>query len=436
VKNVRRKYISLLVILILLAANIGFVPNAYADSTSSASNPSGSSGSVTVQPGTGASAQNENVAGNVYTSNASATAPFDIQKTLTENVHSNNSDYTDQVIDYPAIPSMSYSISKKVYQTGSAYMRHVIHMPKLRIRTGAKGKNGSQGVASSVSGSVYANSGASATVAGQSPATNQSSGVSSVASSVYGSVYTASSNPSAITSLGENDLNLYDFGQSWSGVAGSVYAQASVASSVYSSVYSSFPIRNKSGLFTAGFSRQAGGSLLQFSYLNAGVTLAPLSAASVAGSVYQNSITYRDVYPDTDLEYAVEPDRLKEALTIKRYTGQSDFLFQLSVSDAVYKVVYGGAISFCDPLSGEPLFFMPVPFATDKNGKRCDLGIELGTDGLLTVSIDQSWLKSAAYPVVIDPSINLVTGCGVESWWNYTSMNLGGGWKVSVNTGI
>ncbi len=326
-------------------------------------------------------------------------------ESLTASVYSNNPDIIDKVTDYPAVPSNFAPSGANAPQADSFHMRQVIHLPEAVSRPAAPTK-----------------------------ATNRSGNNSSVAGSVYGSVYAS---PNALAII---DLYLVDTSPSESSVAGSVYSAGNPSSqsslnqaSVASSVYASFPIRNQAGRFTVGFSRQAGGSLFQFSYRNAGLTLAPRSPASVTGRVYQNSITYQDVYPDTDLKYTVEPNSLKEALTIKKYTGQSDFLFQLSVSGAVYKVVYGGAILFGDPRSGETLFYMPRPFALDRNGKRVDLGIEFGKDGRLTVSIDPNWLKKAAYPVVIDPSLVLID-CGVESWWNYTGMDLGGGWKASVNT--
>ncbi len=442
------KGISLLVILIMLTASVGFTPGAYAASAGSASNglqasnPSGNSGNATPSggsteqyaSGTGAASPNDSAAGNVSpNASSSSIAPPTMtnDESLTGSVYSDqsNPNFIDKVIDYPAMPSNFTPSGKSVPQPGTFYMRHVIHMPKFINRPASL--------------TTRTNTGSNS----QNQAANQNRSSSSVAGSVYGSVYAAAGTPSSLASANESDLNLFDYGQSQneSSVASSVYAsvyagenfssQSNVnQASVASSVYSSFPIRNKAGHFTVGFSRQAGSSLFQFSYENASLTLAPLNSASVSGSVYANSITYNEIYPGTDLKYTVEPSCLKEELTIKQYTGMADFYFQLDAGNAVYKAVYDSTILFCDPTSGRPLFYMPRPFALDRNGKRCELDIELGKDGLLQVSIDPGWLQNAAYPVVIDPSLILVTGCGVESYWNYTGMDLGGGWKASVNT--
>ncbi len=390
----------LLAILMLLASNTGLIPNAYAASASGTAN-SIQASSTSGNSGTVASTQNGSVTGNVYTGQNASIIPFDIQKALTESVYSDNPDIVDKAIDYPAIPSRYYSTDKKVYQSGAIHIRHVIHMPRVRRRS----QSGASTVTSSVYGSAYATPNTPAIAAGQNPATGQNSNNSSVASSVYSSPGTSLALPNSLVITGlsegvdEADLSLLDSGQSQN--------ESSVVSTVYSGDNPAFPIQNKAGHFTVGFSRRTGSSLFRFSYKNASLTLSPLNPAAVSGSVYNNSISYAEIYPGTDLKYTVKQDSLKEELTLKKYTGKSDFLFQLGVSNAVYKIMSDSTIIFDDPTSGQPLFYMPRPFAVDKNGKRIDLTIEFTNNGLLEVSIDPNWLKSAAYPIVIDPTIDL-----------------------------
>lgn len=148
--------------------------------------------------------------------------------------------------------------------------------------------------------------------------------------------------------------------------------QESIVNRVYDALDDSFPIHNKGGYFSAGFSRRAGGNLLQFSLQDANLTLGPENADSVSGTVYKNSIIYEDIYPETDLRYTVEPLRLKEELIVNRYTGQNEFAFQLSVSNAVYQVIPDSIIMFSDPDSEQPLFYIPKSYAIDSEGNRCD----------------------------------------------------------------
>ncbi|MEL7567911.1 MAG: hypothetical protein AAGU27_23955, partial [Dehalobacterium sp.] len=97
----------------------------------------------------------------------------------------------------------------------------------------------------------------------------------------------------------KDDLNLVDIDLPYieeleaSTVSGAVYNgsfgerfssqaevnQDSVATNVYAQ--ESFPIRNKGGYFTAGFSRRAGSDLFRFSLQDASLTLSPIDSASV-----------------------------------------------------------------------------------------------------------------------------------------------------------
>ncbi|SHL06496.1 hypothetical protein SAMN02745123_04048, partial [Desulforamulus aeronauticus DSM 10349] len=175
------------------------------------------------------------------------------------------------------------------------------------------------------------------------------------------------------------------------------------------SYINNFPIRNKSGLYIAGFSSKSGKNLLRFSYGGASLLLSPSESVSVTGKVYQNTISYKDIYPYTEFRYTVEKSYLKEDIIVQKYTGKSDFHFKVDISNVLYKKKYNGEIHFFDPSSDNPLFYMPKPYALDKNSNRCDLvNVELSKAGLLTVSVDPEWLKKAVYPVIIDPTFILL----------------------------
>lgn len=219
-----------------------------------------------------------------------------------------------------------------------------------------------------------------------------------------------------------------------------------VTESVVQSVYSDkvkeaddFPVKNRSGLYNAGFSLRSGKNLLKFSYGGSSLLMAPADIASVSGKVYSSTILYEGIYPGIDLRYTVEEHRLKEDIIVKKYTGRNEFNFQLTVSNAVYQKMPEEEIHFFDSSSGLPLFYMAKPFAVDSNGSRCDLvSVDILNEGLLRLVVDPQWLKMAAYPVTIDPTIYLSNseggGSGIMPYWNYTGMSLGGGWGVSVNT--
>ncbi|MFA5383620.1 MAG: hypothetical protein WC364_02975 [Eubacteriales bacterium] len=174
---------------------------------------------------------------------------------------------------------------------------------------------------------------------------------------------------------------------------------------VVEDVYNSFPIKNQGGKYNAGFSSKSGQGLLSFSFKDSSLLLNPSGTNSVTADVYSNIVTYNDIYPDTDLNYTLEKDQLKEALTVHRYTGKNVFDFQLSVTDAVYELSPEGELIFYKPGTVMPLFYMPKPFVIDSNGNRCDIEFNLSGGGILKLTIDPEWLKTAAYPIVIDPTI-------------------------------
>jgi hypothetical protein len=140
--TIRNKCVSLLIILLLLTANIGYALNAYAASTDNApssvqtANPTGNSGSenpnsVTDQ-GTGTSSQKDSTSESVSTgsSPSSTTTPVlaDNNEDLTGRVYSQNSN--GQETDYSAVPSDSmFGVNK--LQAGGLSMRRFINMPKF-----------------------------------------------------------------------------------------------------------------------------------------------------------------------------------------------------------------------------------------------------------------------------------------------------------------
>lgn len=209
--------------------------------------------------------------------------------------------------------------------------------------------------------------------------------------------------------------------------------------SVINEVYKKYPIKNNSSLYSARFSPEAESDLLLFSHGKATISLGPIKPNPVKAKIKKNQITYENLYPHTDFQYTVEKDYFKEDIIVQKYTGQNQFDFQMSVSEAVYEALPNGTINFLDSESKTPLFYMAKPIAIDKNGERCDLiSIDLSTEGFMKLSIDPKWLEEATYPITIDPTIYLASqtpnGAGIRSYWNYNGFGLGGGWNASVNT--
>ncbi|MHB1418241.1 MAG: RCC1 domain-containing protein [Bacillota bacterium] len=198
-----------------------------------------------------------------------------------------------------------------------------------------------------------------------------------------------------------------------------------------------YPIKNKDGYYKVGFASQSGQNLLQFEQGYTSISMSPLAANQVTGMTNKNTIYYGDIFTDTDLRYTADDYSIKEEIIVNKPTGQSDFLFNFAINNATPKVDANGIINFYEKGNSIPSFYIPKPFAVDNNGERCDqVSLELYKEGILKLSVDPNWLKKAAYPVTIDPTINLTgsEGTGYKRFWNYTQTGLGGGWGFSVNT--
>ena len=183
--------------------------------------------------------------------------------------------------------------------------------------------------------------------------------------------------------------------------------QDEVAASQDKSAYPA-KIKTKAGKFNIGFSKQSGKNLLQFTHGKASLAMSPLESAKATGTIKKNSILYKNIYANTDLHYTIDDDRVKEDIIINQPTDKSTYSFQLNIKNADYETEDDGTISFVEPGTTTPLFYMAKPYALDKEGNLCDsIEMELSKAGVLTLSVDPDWLQQASYPVTIDPTIYL-----------------------------
>jgi hypothetical protein len=74
---------------------------------------------------------------------------------------------------------------------------------------------------------------------------------------------------------------------------------------------------------------------------------------------------------------------------------------------------------------------IPAPFMIDANDQRSltsDVFVELSDDGILTITPNKEWLDSAAYPVVLDPTVEITV------LNTYSHPRQGENWVVNFNT--
>lgn len=178
----------------------------------------------------------------------------------------------------------------------------------------------------------------------------------------------------------------------------------------HSSHTDKFPIKNGVGLYKIQFAAQTGQELLKFTHDNVDIIISPQNPAHSNAITNRNTIVYERIYPNIDLKYTAEDYQVKEELILHQYTGLTEFYFNLNVNNVSYELKPDGEIHFYQPESRDILFYIPTPFAVDNKGSHCNsVKSEITSEGMLKISLDPDWLKGAIYPVVLDPTISLIS---------------------------
>ncbi|MBQ7329424.1 MAG: DNRLRE domain-containing protein [Oscillospiraceae bacterium] len=139
-----------------------------------------------------------------------------------------------------------------------------------------------------------------------------------------------------------------------------------------------------------------------------------LSAYHKKLSADNRAVLYRDVAEDVDIAYTVQEVALKEDIILKSKLAPSVYKFRLTADGLTIRET-DGIISLYTAIGEEVFSFAPL-YMEDANGKRSEkvtltyAGVKNGYE--LTVSADTEFLnaKDTAYPVVIDPSVYIVSG--------------------------
>ncbi len=137
-----------------------------------------------------------------------------------------------------------------------------------------------------------------------------------------------------------------------------------------------------------------------------------ISVADEAIAQTQSSVTYNDVAEDTDLQYIVTPNSIKENIIVSNKESVKDtytFTFEPNGLDA--EKLDDGSVIFKDE-NNEIKFRIPRPVMTDANfAFSYDIDVVLIENADGTISLEYSpscdWTSSSdrVYPITIDPAI-------------------------------
>lgn len=122
-----------------------------------------------------------------------------------------------------------------------------------------------------------------------------------------------------------------------------------------------------------------------------------------------SSVKYTNILNDTDIEYILRGNDVKENITVKAAKDSYTYSFRIRVNGAALVLKEDGSI---DVVKGdETVKTIPTAFMTDAAGAySVDVETTLvsESDGvyMLTVTADKTWVDSAQFPVTIDPQLN------------------------------
>jgi hypothetical protein len=151
------------------------------------------------------------------------------------------------------------------------------------------------------------------------------------------------------------------------------------------------------------------------------VTLTPIGlkaakATKVSGK--QDRVLYSGVMPDTDLEYRVEPNQVKETIVLRKVPkGPSEWSWTLDPGGLTPVMDETGGVALND-VDGQTVIVIPTPIAWDSSGvDEESTGALINPEATLvadadgkwryTLRVDRAWLKASEreYPVYVDPTL-------------------------------
>lgn len=146
-------------------------------------------------------------------------------------------------------------------------------------------------------------------------------------------------------------------------------------------------------------------------------------------------IRYIEVYESTDIEQIRYPSKLKESLILKTPNHPERFEYRVNMDDFLWEVNDQGDILFkqkeyeerfeieevrkgyvrarmnTDYTDGHPILFrIPAPFLIDAAGDKSSkdyVKVEFQDDKLILIP-DKEWLMSHEYPIVLDPTVEVI----------------------------
>jgi len=123
------------------------------------------------------------------------------------------------------------------------------------------------------------------------------------------------------------------------------------------------------------------------------------------------SISFNNIYPNIDFNYTAYFSEFKEEITVHTPEALSQLKIKIHCDSCKIQKIEGQY--YVCAQNDSVWKFMPL-FAADSNGNEIDgisvrLEYQGSNDYVIYLSIDADWVAQAQFPIVIDPTISLVT---------------------------
>lgn len=152
-------------------------------------------------------------------------------------------------------------------------------------------------------------------------------------------------------------------------------------------------------------------SISQFKALSDDTLYNSLSVASRVNN--RSTVLYSNVRANTDIEYELLGNVLKENIIVNSPNEDYTYRFQIKLAGLGAELSGDGTIILYDLQNGQMKYNIPAPYMYDNNGiysTDVTYDLYLVNDGVYTfeVSADADWINAdnRAFPVVIDPTIS------------------------------
>ncbi|HAQ64212.1 MAG TPA: hypothetical protein DCR23_07095, partial [Ruminococcaceae bacterium] len=132
----------------------------------------------------------------------------------------------------------------------------------------------------------------------------------------------------------------------------------------------------------------------------------------VAAKNTKSEVRYEDVAEDTDIEYIILPNGIKENIIVSDAASIKDtYFFDIEIGNLSYKLNDNNSLDITDE-NGNIKFTIPAPVMTDSNlALSYDIGVSVtdNNNGTITLvySPSKEWTGASerSYPITIDPAI-------------------------------